>query len=142
MDSIKEFSCSFYPIDKKEIWYLRVIAEDCIMISEYYSSLQLSLKFKEYPEVIEEPTVWHGGGVDHSIVFKSNGFDMTVYYKEYYEDDNDENKITSFDGFIMIQHNNLSFGYHIPYDVAKGLCNLAKGETDLTNAHNICIEKF
>lgn len=141
METINDFSCCFVePITKKkktQHWYVR-IAKDGITIANPYKPIQLTLQYEKYTEFNMIDATYHNGGVEVEGHFKSDTFDMTVYYKDYYEDENDEDKITSQDGNIQVNTQSMNFSFPVPYNLAKALIKIGQGiTTDLEGAISV-----
>lgn len=140
MEAINDFSCSFIEIvTKKKVqhWYVR-ITKDGMSISNPYKPIQLTLQYEKYPEFSMIDATYHAGGVEVEGHFRSDKFEMTVYYKDYYEDEDDDNLITSQDGNILVNVNSMNFSFPVPYNLAKALIKLGQGITsDLVGAINV-----
>ena len=140
MEAINDFSCSFLEIvTKKKIqhWYVR-ITKDSMTIANPYKPIQLTLQYDEHPEFSMLDATYNGGGVEVQGNFKSDKFEMTVYYKDYYEDEDDEDKISSQDGNIQINMKNINFSFPVSYNLAKALIKLGQGiTTDLEGAIHV-----
>lgn len=138
METINDFSCSFVEVVSKErsqIWYMRV-AKDGISISNPYKPIQLTLQYDKYPTFTMIDATYHHGGVEVEGHLKCDTFEMTVYYKDYYEDDTDV--ITSQDGNILVNTGSMNVSFPVPYNLAKALVNIGQGiTTDLTGAFNV-----
>jgi hypothetical protein len=129
MEAINDFSCFFmdYSIKKKvRHWYIR-ISKDGMSISNPYKPIQLTLQYEKYPEFSMIDATYHAGGVEVEGHFESDKFKMTVYYKDYYEDDGDE--ITHQDGNILVNTDSMNFSFPVPYNLAKALIKLGQGIT-------------
>lgn len=140
MEAINNFSCSFLEIvTKKKVqhWYIS-IHKDGMTIANHYKPIQLTLHYEKYPEFSMIDATYHHGGVEVEGHFKSDKFEITVYYKDYYEDEDDEDKITSQDGNIQVNTESMNFSFPVPYDLAKALIKLGQGITnDLEGAINV-----
>ena len=137
MEAINDFSCCFADksIRKKvQHWYIRV-SKDGMSISNPYTPIQLTLNYEKYPEFSIIDATYHAGGVEVEGHFKSDKFEMTVYYKDYYDDDSDI--VTHRDGCIQVNMDSMNFSFPVPYYLAKGLIRLGKGTTDLEDAINV-----
>jgi hypothetical protein len=140
METIQYFSCSFSEIvSKKKVqhWYIS-IHKDGMTIANNYKPIQLTFQYEKYPEFSMIDATWHSGGVEVEGHFKSDKFEMTVYYKDYYEDEDDEDKITSQDGNILVNVNSMNFSFPVQYHLAKALIQLGQGiTTDLEGAIDV-----
>lgn len=133
MEAIQDFSCSF--MEDSKHWYLRICKES-ISIGNPYKPIQLTLQYEKYPEFSMIDATYHAGGVEVEGHFRTDNFEMTVYYKDYYEDDSDE--ISYQDGNILVNVNCMNFSFPVPYDLAKALIKLGQGITiDLDGAINV-----
>ena len=134
MEAFTNFTCSFMEIlnkKQKHQWFIR-ISKDGMSINNPYAPIQLTLNYDTYPEFSMIDATYHGGGVEVEGRFKSEMFLMTVYYKDYYEDDSDV--ITHQDGCIHIKTDSMNFNFPVPYNLAKGLIQLGQGDTNLEGA--------
>jgi hypothetical protein len=140
MEAINNFSCYFIEIvTKKKVqhWYIS-IHKDGMTIANNYKPIQLTLQYDKYPEFSMIDATWHAGGVEVEGHFRSDKFEMTVYYKDYYEDEDDDDKITSQDGCIQVNVNSMNFSFPVPYNLAKALIQVGQGiTTDLEGAMNV-----
>lgn len=132
MEGIKDFSCSFQEEDTS--WYLRIV-KDGITIQNPYAPINLTLNYEKYPEFTMIDATYHAGGVEVEGHFKSDKFEMTVYYKDYYKYDSDE--ITHQDGNILVNNESMNFSFPVPYSLAKGLIKLGQGITEIDDAKNV-----
>ncbi len=133
MEAMNSFSCSF--MDDSNNWYVRIDKES-MSISNPYKPIQLTLQYEKYPEFSMIDATYRAGGVEVEGHFNSDKFEMTVYYKDYYEDDSDE--ITSQDGCIQVNVNSMNFSFPVPYNLAKALIQVGQGiTTDLEGAMNV-----
>jgi hypothetical protein len=137
MEVINDFSCYFIETSEKNntYWYVR-IAKDEMSISNPYKPIQLTLQYEKYPEFSMIDATYHNGGVEVEGHFKSDKFEIIVYYKDYYEDDS--HVFTSQDGAIQVNVDSMNFSFPVPYNLAKALIQLGQGITsDLEGAINL-----
>ena len=124
MESINDYRCCFSDEDNKIHWYLRIDKES-MSIQNLYKPIQLTLQYDKYPAFNMIDATYHAGGVEVEGHFKTDKFEMTVYYKDYYEDDSD--KITKQDGCILVNVNSINFSFPVPYDLTKALIKVGQG---------------